>query len=140
METKFLIPVVFLMVFVNYPGFALWEQPKDIQLFMQIQIRDSDGTLVAYIEGKPRIFTLDVLVQWLESVSQKSTITKDGKTYEVLRYSAQQSFLNANTMGGYYVRLPVNGITDIVMYMDHGSYHVKKDDTSMAYFTLIRQP
>jgi hypothetical protein len=138
---KFLVVwVLILLAFVNYPSFALWEQPKEIQLFLQIQVRDSDGRLVTYIEGKPRIFNLDVLTVWLESQSQKTTITKDGKTYEVLRSNFQQSFTETNTMGGYFVRLPVNGVIDYVMYMDHGSYHVKKGDTSTAYFTLIRQP
>lgn len=121
--------------------YALWEQPKGVELFLQIQIRDSDGLLVAYIEGKPRIFDLDRFEQWLESQSVKNIIVKNGKTYEVLRTSYESSFSETNTKGGYFVKLPVDGgYVDYVMHMDHGSYHVKPGDTIKAYLTLIRQP
>ena len=127
-----------LVLIANYPAFALWEQPKGIELILQIQVRDSDGTLVSYIEGKPRIYDLDKLVQWLEPQSQKSLITKNDKNYEILRSSYESGSSEINTKGGYFVKLPINGVVDYVMHMDHGSYHVRPGDTVKAYFTLIR--
>lgn len=133
-----LLVIASLVLFAISPAFALWEQPKGIELIIQIQVRDSDGTLVSYIEGKPRIYDLDKLVQWLETQSQKSMITKNGKNYEVLRSSYESGSSETNTKGGYFVKLPVNGIVDYVMHLDHGSYHVRPGDTIKAYFTLIR--
>jgi hypothetical protein len=130
--------IVIFVAFTNYSTFALYEQPKDVQLFLQIQVRDSDGTLITYIEGKPRIFNLEKVSQYLESISQKSTFVKNGKTYEIFRSNSESSFSQTNTMGGYFIRFPINGIDTNVMYMDHGSYHVKQGDIIKAYFTLIR--
>ena len=139
MKTRLLfLSIAPLVLLANYPAFALWEQPKGIELIIQIQVRDSDGTLVSYIEGKPRIYDLDKLVQWLETQSQKSTITKNGKHYEILRSSYESGSSETNTKGGYFVKLPVNGVVDYVMYLDHGSYHVRPGDMVKAYFTLIR--
>jgi hypothetical protein len=137
------LQLVFLIIFFGtsmFPAYALWEQPKGVELFLQIQIRDSSGVLIAYIEGKPRIFDLDRFEQWLESQSVKYTFVKNGKIYEVLRTSYESSFSETNTKGGYFVKLPINGgQIDYVMHMDHGSYHVKPGDTITAYLTLIRQ-
>lgn len=137
------LPLVFLIVFFAvsvFPAYALWEQPKRVELFLQIQVRDSSGALIAYIEGKPRIFDLDRFEQWLESQSLKHTLIKNGKTYEVLRTSYESVFSETNTKGGYFVKLPINGgQIDYVMHMDHGSYHVRPGDTITAYLTLVRQ-
>jgi hypothetical protein len=126
------------IAFTNYSVFALYEQPKDIQLFLQIQVRNSDGTLVTYIEGKPKIFNLEKVSEYLESISQKSTFVKHGKIYEIFRSNSYSSFSQTNTMGGYFIKFPINGINTNVAYMDHGSYHVRHGDTIKAYFTLIR--
>ena len=131
--------MVFFSLFSSMQAYALWPQPQGVQLFMQIQIRDSDGRLVTYIEGKPQIYDLGKFTQWLDAQSQKNIISKNGKIYEVLRTSYESGFSEANTMGGYFVKAPINGRLEYVMYMDHGSYHVQPGDTIKAYLTLVRQ-
>jgi hypothetical protein len=121
------------------PAFALWPQPEGIQLLLQIQVRDSDGNLVTYIEGKPKIFDLDRFVQWLESKSQKNIMVKNDKKYEVRHISFESTFSQMNTMGGYFVKLPINGRIDNAIHMDHGSYHTRPGDTLTANLTFIRQ-
>jgi len=140
MDMRFLFVIVALLAsFSNLSAFALWEQPEGMQLFLQIQVRDSDGALITYIEGKPRIFDLDKLVQWLEPQSQKNIIAKNGRVYEIMRSSFDSDFSQTNTMGGYYIKSPSSGRVDYLMYMDHGSYHVQPGDVIKAYITLVRQ-
>lgn len=108
------------------------------QIFMQIQLRDADGHLVGYIEGYPQIFYLDRVIDWVEPLAHKSTILKDGERHEVMQYAGSLDWFEAQTMGGYFLKLPINGKTTTALYFHHDSFHILPGDTAHVFWTVIR--
>lgn len=109
------------------------------EIFIQMRLYNSAGQLIAYIEGKPQqIFNLDKVIDWLEPISQKSTITRGGERFELLQFNGMSSFSKDESMGGYFLNQPVDGRMVQVLHFYHDSYRVLPGDILEVFWTAIR--
>jgi len=73
-------------------GIISTDEPSLVDVSVQIQLRDSDGQLVAYYET-PRIWVNPETVhEYLDTKENKSIILKDGKNLEVIKWEASKSY------------------------------------------------
>ncbi len=78
---------------VAHGGFLVKDDPSFVEVSLQIQLRDSDGQLVAYYEPT-RIGILDSKLthEYLDTKENKSIISKDGKNLEVIKWEQTKSY------------------------------------------------
>ncbi|MGI0021719.1 MAG: hypothetical protein ACRD9Q_02550 [Nitrososphaeraceae archaeon] len=107
-------------------------------VFMQIKFYNSAGQLVGYTEGEPQIFNLDKVLSWLEPISHKSTIIKEGKSLELTQLNDSIGWSDAETMGAYFLNQPVNGKMANVLYFSHDSIYASAGDRAEVFWTVIK--
>ena len=109
------------------------------EVFVQIIFRDSAGTLVGYVEGKPDILFVYPLIDFLEPRSEKSTIIKNGRSFEIMKYTDRLSWPDIQQVqGGYFLRLNVSGNTFYGMYFSHELFPISLGDTGRVMVTVVR--
>ena len=109
------------------------------EVFVQIIFRDSDGTLVGYVEGRPDILVTSPLIDFLEPRSEKSTIIKNGRSFEIMKYTDRLSWPDIQQVqGGYFLRLNVSGNTFYGMYFSHELFPISLGDTGRVVVTVVR--
>jgi len=115
---KFLI-ISFIILFslsVGFVGVAqgiLWtDEPSLVEVSVQIQIRDSEGRLVAYYEPTQIWVTPKLIHEYLDREENKSIILKDGKNLEVIKWEQSKSYKGnglATVYGSNYFTSFYNG-------------------------------
>ena len=109
------------------------------EVFVQIIFRDSAGTLVGYVEGRPDILFVYPLIDFLEPRSEKSTIIKNGESFEIMKYTDRLSWPDIQQVqGGYFLRLTVSGNTFYGMYFSHEQFPISLGDTGRIMVTVVR--
>lgn len=109
------------------------------EVFVQIIFRDSAGTLVGYVEGKPDILVSSPLIDFLEPRSEKSTMIKNGKSFEIMKYADRLSWPDIQQVqGGYFLRLTVSGESFYGLYFSHELYLISPGDTGQLLVTVVR--
>ena len=94
---KFLI-ISFIILFTLSVGFVgvtqgiLWNDPSIVEVSIQIQLRDSEGRLVAYYEPTQTWVKPELVHEYLDTKENKSIILKDGKNLEVIKWEASKSY------------------------------------------------
>jgi tetratricopeptide (TPR) repeat protein len=118
-------------------------------LFAQVEIRDKDNHLIGYIEPQiiqvPDPDFLDIVLDtWSAGTFnqsgailtiEKSTIQKDGKDFDVFKFSNNSTFDGTSTMvskTGY----TIGGIW--VIYGFHDGYQLETGDREILKFTILR--
>ena len=118
-------------------GAASFRQTPEV--FVQIIFRDSAGTLVGYVEGRPDILVVYPLIDFLEPRSEKSTIIKNGRSFEIMKYTDRLSWPDIQQVqGGYFLRLTVSGNTFYGMYFSHEQFPISLGDTGRVMVTVVR--
>jgi len=141
---KALIVIIFLMLLIpvlfdnSYAKY--YKDPNGTIVFMQSIIRNSEGQLVGYMEGYPQVFYLDALIDWLEPRAEKSIVTINGKTYEMLHSKDGSNWSVFRSYGAYYLTLPIgdDGVKKTVIYFHQDSFIVLPGDTLQIYYTILR--
>ncbi len=138
---KFLIIslIILLSFSVGFVGVTqgqnLEKYPSLAEVSLQIQLRDSDGQLVAYYEPT-RIGILDSKLthEYLDTKENKSIISKDGRNFEVIMWEQSQSYRGGDYKSafGFYK----DGDLAIVNYVD--GFLVEPGDTSSQFWTVVR--
>jgi len=95
---KFLI-ISFIILFSLSVGFVgvtqgiiYTDEPSLVDVSLQIQIRDSEGRLVAYYEPTGTWVNPKKVHEYLDTKENKSIILKDGKNLEVIKWEQSKSF------------------------------------------------
>ena len=95
---KFLI-ISFIILFTLSVGFvgvtqgAQWEDDTSlVEITIQIQLRDSEGRLVAYYEPTRTWVNSKIIHEYLDTKENKSIILKDGKNLEVIKWEGTKSY------------------------------------------------
>jgi len=95
---KFLI-ISFIILFSLSVGFVgvtegiLWkDEPSIVEVSIQIQLRDSEGRLVAYYEPTQTWVKPELVHEYLDTKENKSIILKDGKNLEVIKWEQSKSY------------------------------------------------
>ena len=124
---------------VGYTVTGAKRSESSVYVFLQVEIRNSHGDLIGYIEGKPAIFNVDELIKWLEPQSQKRTIIKGGESYELMQYIHILSYSKFDSMSAYFLSEKIDGTTVYLMFFDHDSILMSPGDKAQVFWTLIRQ-
>ena len=104
---KFLI-ISFIILFTLSVGFVgvtqgvLWNDDTGIvEITIQIQLRDSEGRLVAYYEPTQTWVHPEIVDEHLDTKENKSIILKDGKNFEVIKWEISKSYSGNKLKTGY---------------------------------------
>jgi len=142
---RILITVLFSVVFAglligsSYAETTKEKNNDNVEIFMQIVLRNLDGTLIGYIEDTPQqIFHIDQVIDWVEPKANKSMIIKDGKKFEMLQFKDKISWFETKTFGGYYLKVLINGKMVNGMYFNFDSFHILPGDTVQVIWTIFR--
>ena len=112
------------------------EDPSLPQISLQLQLRNSEGILVAYIE--PSIFYLRnvyLIHEFLDAQENKTTIIIDGKSYEQIKFEFKHySTTGGEQMPGYQVGWEGFG----VLTSRNNGYISGAGDTLTASWKIIR--
>jgi len=63
-----------------------WDDPSLLEVSLQVQLRDSEGRLLAYYEPTRSWVDPKVIHEYMDTQENKSIILKDGKNLEVLQW------------------------------------------------------
>jgi len=131
---KFLI-ISFIILFslsVGFVGVAqgiFWnDDPRLVEVSIQIQIRDSEGRLVAYFEPT-QTWASKSVHYYLDKDENKSIILKDGKNLEVVKWEQSKSYSGnklATAFGGHGFSSFING------------FLTEPGDTATASWKVVR--
>jgi len=115
---------------------AATEDPTLPEISLQLQVRNSDGALVAYIE--PTVFYLrsvSHIHEFLDAEENKTIIIKDGKTYEQIEFEYEHfSETGEQQISAYF--LTWKGGTPLVSF--YNGYLSDAGDTLTASWKIIR--
>jgi len=95
---KFLIIslIILFTLSVGFVGVAqgiFWnDEPSIVEVSIQIQLRDSEGRLVAYYEPTQTWVKPELVHEYLDTKENKSIILKDGKNLEVIKWEQSKSY------------------------------------------------
>jgi len=138
---KFLIIslIILLSFSVSFVGVVqgqnIEKYPSLVEISLQIQLRDSDGLLVAYYEPT-RIWILDIALvhEYLDTIENKSIISKDGKNFEVITWEQSESYrgVELETAFGFFK----DGDIVVIAYSD--GYLTEPGDTTSKFWKVVR--
>ena len=104
---KFLIISLFILFslsvgFVGVTQGTLYtDEPSIVDIIFQIQLRDSEGRLVAYYEPTQNWVNSELVHEFLDTKENKSIILKDGKNLEVIKWEQLRSYMGNDLRTGY---------------------------------------
>jgi len=82
-------------------GIILKDEPSLVEVTIQIQLRDSEGQLVAYYEPTQTWVDSKLVHEYLDTKENKSIILKDGKNLEVIKWEQSRSYMGNGLKTGY---------------------------------------
>jgi len=120
---------------VAHGGIFLKDDPSLVEISLQIQVRDSDGLLVAYYEPT-RISVVDSKLthEYLDNKENKSIISKDGRNLEVITWEQLQLHRGAglNTAFGFFK------YSDLALIVYSDGYLTEPGDISYNFWKVVR--
>ncbi len=112
---------------------------NNTKIFVQIKLSDSAGRFVGYTEGNPQtIVNLNYILNWAQSHSQKSTITKEGKNFEIFKIEDTLPWKKVTAMGGYYFAAIDKDKTIAIMVFAFDSAPISPGDNARVTWTVVR--
>jgi len=116
-------------------GAILKDDPSFEEISLQIQLRNSDGQLVAYYEPT-RIWVVDSKLthEYLDIKENKSIISKDGRNLEVIMWEQSEYYRGGEleTAFGFFK----DGNLAIIDYTD--GFLAEPGDTSSQFWKVVR--
>ena len=132
--------IILLSLSVSFVGIAhggvlIKNDPSFEEAFLQIQLRDSDGLLVAYYEPT-RIWVEDSKLthEYLDTKENKSIISKDGRNLEVITWEQSESYRGGEleTAFGFFK----DGDLAVIDFVD--AFLAEPGDTSSQFWKVVR--
>lgn len=113
-----------------------------IYIYAQIQVTNSDGQLVAYLESKKiTILYLDKLNQLLDQNAggiKKSIIAIDGKKYEMIKGVGVYVHKTPTVVSKSIISNTQGSLSQMLIWADHDGYPVIAGDKVTTTWTIIR--
>ena len=136
---------LFLLVFVvgftlignsyGQTGSAPNEDPSLPEVSLQLQLRNSDGQLVTYIEPTTMyILNIKMVHEFLDTKENKKIIEKEGEMFEVIQY--EQSFRFYDT--AQYATYGMSYKGDFPLLFRHDGYLTSPGDTLDVSWKIVR--
>ena len=114
----------------------------NIFMFIQTTVRNSDGTIVVYLEStKFTNLNLPALESFLDYEASRGNdpiITIDGEKYQVIRRVQSQSFDSVGLVGSTMLSDNVDGKPVILARFPHDGYTTAPGDTLESMWTFVR--
>jgi len=139
--------ILFLFAFLLFPisdsfGAFQTELGDDLFIFVQSTIRNSDGTLVAYLESTK--FTdlngleLESFLDFEASRGGDPIIILDGQNFQVIRRVQSQSFDSEGLVASTMLSDKIDGKPTVLARFAHDGYPVQSGDTLDSMWTFVR--
>jgi len=114
----------------------------NIFVFVQSTVRNSDGTLIVYLESeKFTDLNLPALKSFLDFEATRGNdpiITVDGNQYQVIRRAQSQSFDSDGLVASTILSDNVDGESILLARFAHDGYSVVPGDTLESVWTFVR--
>jgi len=137
-----LVIVFFTTIEISYSQLVSPKHVQDVpQVLLQLQLRNSDGQLVAYVEATKILrINSDLLNEYLDTLPSKKAITIDGKNYELFQFQRRtETFVKTHSMALFDLKvLPIDGTSRTALTMNHDAYQVEAGDKISVFWTVIR--
>jgi len=122
------------------PSYA--QTPNPVSIFLQIQVRDSNGALVSYMETHLVTITdmvkLNLLLDQKSPVFEKSIITNGGQKFEVIKATDNEVHTSGTIVSQNMISVTDGKHSQVLAVADHDGYPVIPGDNVTAYWTLVR--
>lgn len=139
--------ILFGFVFLLFPisnifGATQTNLGDDIFMFVQTTVRNSDGTIIVYLESTK--FTnlnlpgLESFLDYEASRGNDPVITIDGEKYQVIRRVQSQSFDSVGLVGSTILSDNVDGKPVILARFAHDGYPTIPGDILESIWTFVR--
>jgi len=125
----------------SYAQFTVVDSYSKVpEVLLQLELRDSDGNLITYIEAE-QIIGINLLEfnEFLDNQKYKKFLIKDGKAYEAIQWQGPtEIFSRKHAFSGFDLWIPDQNGFKHVMTMRHNSYQTQLGDILTVYWTVIR--
>jgi len=142
MNNSVTLVVIFVLLTSIYAGnsygaIAPREDPSLPEIHLQLVLRNSEGQLVSYVETDfVYIRNLYLTHEFLDSVDNKITVIRDGKTYEQIQFQKTEYFRSVGQITAY--QLIYKNIA--VLMLMHDAYLVQPGDELTVSWKIVRTP
>ncbi len=144
MKWQFMLFIAILLIGMFAISFDNLAEAKEKKVYpkvlLQLILRNSDGGLVAYIEGK-QITTIKQkwLNPYLDEKPDKKIIIEDGKKLEVIQWQGKtETFKRVHAIAMFVLKVPDEDKWRDALLVNHGAYQVEPGDKISVYWTIIR--
>ncbi len=115
---------------------------EEVKVFLQLVLRNSEGQLLAYVETEENLAVRPwYLDTYLNTVSDKKIISKDGNRYELIQFERYEppAVKSYYSMAMYVLIAPGDDNKNMpVLWMNHEAYQVQPGDQLKVYWTVFR--
>ena len=137
-----LVSLVIFVVFASLVGNSYAqssEQTRQVFIFVQTQIRNSDGQLVAYLEAnKIFLVDLDSLNGFLDTLAPQQKLSRAGQNYDLFKTDIQNKITSPSVISTTALGTVLDGKEVLFAYSDHDGYPLVSGDTVRSIWTIIR--
>lgn len=140
---KYLCIAAFILLLGNCLVATSYAQSSEINktffIFVQTQIRNSDGNLVAYLEAnKIAILQPERLDKFLDSKHVISTMTRGSQDYELIQVDLVKKVEETDVISKTVLGTLENNEPVLLAASDHDGYPIVPGDTITSIWTVIR--
>ena len=134
--------VLLLIPFSNSFGATQTELGDDLFIFVQSTIRNSDGTLVAYLESSKftdlNLSGMKTFLNFEATRGNDPVIILDGEKYQVIRRVQSHSFDSEGLVASTILSDTIDDKPTILARFAHDGYPVESGDTLESMWTFVR--
>ena len=142
---KIILVFLFSIVLIASVPFSFAQNTANLsetnipKVMLQLELRNSDGILLTYIEAT-KIVSMDttLLNEFLDDKPSK-LLVKDDKVYEIIKWLGRvETFDKEHAYSLFDLWIPVQNNYESGLAIIHNSYQTKPGDTLTVYWTIIR--
>ena len=135
-----ILVILFGLIGISYLQNTIAQQNEKLQVLLQLQIRNSEGHLVSYVEGTKIIdIQQNLLNEYLDEKPNKKIIVKEGKNYELIQWQARtEKFNKFHVQAIFQLHIQKDGEWVTPLRIIHNGYQVEPGDTITVYWTIMR--
>jgi hypothetical protein len=142
MDISIMFTLVFFLTSIGITGvsYAQKAPSSDIDVLMQLELRNHDGKLISYVEGK-KILKINKfqLNKFLDTLTDKQIVIIDGKKFEVIYFEKNiERFNRSHSFAIYGFMVPVEGKLSQVLLINNDAYQTVPGDYIKPKFTFVR--
>ena len=145
MKSVIILASLFFLVIISLTNYSQAQQTdieKDLFIFVQTTVRNSDGQLVAYLESsKFTDLNLELLGPFLDFEASRGNdpiITINEKEYQVIRRVQSKTFPSEDLVASTILSDSIDGKLTMLARFAHDGYPVSSGDTLESMWTFIR--